>query len=200
MRDVSNTATDEAAMRSDADLIADSFSDPEPFGVLFDRHFDSVHRYLSRRVGTQLADDLVGETFAVAFKQRRRYDVDYPSARGWLLGISTNLLRRHHRQEVRAFRAWARTGVDPVPDDADQVGADVDAAAEAPRLAAALAGLSSKERDVVLLIAWCDLTYAECAVALGIPIGTVRSRLSRARAHLRVVLGPALLAHPEQGA
>jgi RNA polymerase sigma factor (sigma-70 family) len=92
------------------------------------------------------------------------------------------LLRHHYRDEERALRAYARTGIDPVE------GAVEDPGREGPELAAVLAGLSPGERDVLLLVAWAELEYAEVAEALGIPVGTVRSRLNRARGRIRELL------------
>jgi RNA polymerase sigma-70 factor (ECF subfamily) len=88
------------------------------------------------------------------------------------------------------YRALARTGVDPAAEpDADRVARSVSAAAAGRRLAAALAKLSTGDRHVLLLLAWADLSYEEIATALDIPIGTVRSRLHRARTTVRTALG-----------
>jgi RNA polymerase sigma-70 factor (ECF subfamily) len=160
------------------------------FGALFDRHAIAVHRYLARRIGTTAADDLLAQTFLVAFERRSGYDRARPDARPWLYGIATNLLRRHHREEVRQYRAWARTGTDPVAEGpADRVVDRVDAGAWSGRLAAALARLKAPDRDVLLLFAWAAFSYEEIAQALTIPMGTVRSRLHRARAAMRAALG-----------
>jgi RNA polymerase sigma factor (sigma-70 family) len=170
------------APRTDAEAIAASLSEPRAFVAVFDRHFDPIHRYLRRRVGKPIADDLASETFAQAFEHRGRFDGRSPDARPWLYGIAHNLLRHHYRDEERALRAYARTGVDPVH------GPSEDAGLPGPELADALAGLSAGERDVLLLVAWAELEYSEVAEALGIPIGTVRSRLNRARARVRELL------------
>jgi RNA polymerase sigma-70 factor (ECF subfamily) len=162
-------------------------SEPDPIAVLFDRHYGAMYRYLRRRVGLPLAEDLASQVFAEALRSRARYDPAQPGAGApWLYGIAHNLLRQHLRTEQRQLRAYARTGVDPlVADDTDAVVARVDAAAVGPKLAAALADLRSGDRDVLLLFAWADLGYGEIASALGLPLGTVSSRLSRARRHLR---------------
>lgn len=159
------------------------------FAALFDRHAVAVHRYLARRIGAMVADDLLAQTFLVAYERRAGYDRSRPDARPWLYGIATNLLRRHQREEVRQYRAWARTGVDPALEShALRVVERVDAQAWSRPLAAALAGLKPGEREVLLLLAWGELTYPEIASALDIPIGTVRSRLHRARAAVRDAL------------
>ncbi|MFN2544789.1 MAG: RNA polymerase sigma factor [Actinomycetota bacterium] len=175
-------------MRTDAEAIAASRLDPERFGEVFDRHFGSIHRYAHRRVGRHLADDIAAETFTQAFRQRDRYDGS-PDARPWLFGIASNLLRRHHRGERRQLFAYARTGVDRVAHtDLDDADARMDAEARSPQIALALVSLRSEDREVVLLLAWAELTYEEIARALGIPVGTVRSRLHRGRKRLRDVL------------
>jgi RNA polymerase sigma-70 factor (ECF subfamily) len=176
-------------MVSDAEVIRSSYSDPPQFAAIFDRHFDTIYRYLRRRVGESLADDLAAETFTVAFGARAKYDPTRPDARPWLYGIAANLLRRHHRREERQLRAYARTGVDPVGADLDAVLDRVDAAAAGPKLANALASLNARDRDTLLLYVWADLDYQAIADALVIPIGTVRSRLSRARRTIRELLG-----------
>lgn len=118
-----------------------------------------------------------------------RYDLTRPDARPWLYGIATNLARQHQRAEIREYRLRASVGVEPDPvGHADQVAAQVTAQATRRMLAAALAGLGTGDREVLLLIAWEDLSYDETARALDIPIGTVRSRLSRARRQLRAAL------------
>jgi RNA polymerase sigma-70 factor (ECF subfamily) len=174
----------------DGSLIRKSLDEPATFGIIFDRHYDGVYRFLARRLGPAVAADLASETFTRAFAGRRRYRPDVAdSARPWLFGIATNLLRHHHRSESRQLRAYARTGVDPVLDATPQVETRADAAVAGPRLAAALAALRPDERDVLLLFAWADLSYAEIAEALGLELGTVRSRLSRARVKVRELLG-----------
>ena len=173
----------------DAALIAASIDTPVAFAALFDRHYDFVHRYVGRRVGLDLADDLVSETFTTAFRVRARYDLAHSVARPWLLGIATNLIRHHRRAEVRRLRAYERLEAERAPGiDEALVAARVDAAAERPRIARALARIPDGDRDALLLLAWADLTYAEIALALEIPIGTVRSRIHRARRRLRELL------------
>ncbi|MEU4696674.1 RNA polymerase sigma factor [Nonomuraea dietziae] len=174
----------------DAELIRRSHDDPEQFAGLFDRYIQQIHRYVARRLGTQAADDIAAETFLAAFRRRASYDLTQRLARPWLYGIATTLMARHRRGEERFLRALSRTGVDPLPEPmADAVVGRVAAQEEDRRLAGALAGLSQGDRDVLLLVAWGDLTYEEVATALGVPIGTVRSRLHRARRKARVALG-----------
>ncbi|MGI5167637.1 RNA polymerase sigma factor [Spirillospora sp. CA-253888] len=177
---------------ADADLIEASLADPERFAALFERHHAEIHRYAARRIGTVAADDVVAETFLAAFRRRSAYDLARPDARPWLYGIATTLVARHRRAEVRHLRAVARTGVDPLPEPmAERVVSRVAAQQGERDLARALAGLNRGDRDVLLLVAWGDLSYQEVARALDIPIGTVRSRLNRARRRLRAALGAA---------
>jgi RNA polymerase sigma-70 factor (ECF subfamily) len=183
---------------TDASVILRSLEEPARFGEVFRRHAPALHRYVARRLGGADADDVVAETFHTAFRKRHRYAPERPDARPWLWRIAANLVRRHHRTETRHYRALARTGVDPVLEGfADRAVARVDATALSGDLAAALARLSRGDRDVLLLIAWGELTYEETALVLGIPVGTVRSRLHRARKRVRTALGPALPTHEE---
>ncbi|MFB4266445.1 RNA polymerase sigma factor [Nonomuraea sp. GTA35] len=174
----------------DAEVIRRARSDPAAFSALFDRHAPALHRYATRRLGDELADDVVAETFLAAFRRLGRYDTAHRDARPWLYGIAANLIGKHRRAEVRAYRALARTGVDEVAEGyTDRVEARVSAGAAQRELAAALARLSPEDREVLLMIAWADLSYEEVATALGIPVGTVRSRLHRARKKTRAALG-----------
>jgi RNA polymerase sigma-70 factor (ECF subfamily) len=158
------------------------------FEAVFEADFASLHRYLARRVGAAAADELAAETFAVAFRNWDRLDPERP-VRPWLYGIAANLIRHHWRKERRMLRAYARNGVDPVFADEDAAVERADADARHRELATALAGLRRDEREILLLRAWVELTDSEIADALGLPIGTVKSRLSRARDQLRNQLG-----------
>jgi RNA polymerase sigma-70 factor (ECF subfamily) len=176
----------------DAAILQLSRREPEQFAILFRRHAPCIQRYVVRRLGPDDADDVVAETFLLAFRQRAGYDPTRGDARPWLYGIATNLIGRHRRAEIRQYRAFARTGADPVTEPfTDQVDARVSADAASGRLADALARLPAAHRDALLLVAWGDLSYEEAASALGVPVGTVRSRLSRARSRLRRALGSA---------
>jgi RNA polymerase sigma-70 factor (ECF subfamily) len=175
---------------ADSTVISESLTAPERFGEIYDRHADAIHRYLARRAGTAVADDLASETFLAAFRLRGRYDLGRQDARPWLYGIATNLVHRHQRSERAAYRALARSGTDPLDtaDHAEAVAAQVTATARVRDIAGLLAKLTAKERDVLLLAAWAELSYDEIAGALRIPVGTVRSRLNRARRRLQSAL------------
>ncbi|MET8003961.1 RNA polymerase sigma factor [Nonomuraea glycinis] len=181
-----------AAETDDASVIANSRHDPEWFSVIFDRYFTAIHRYAAARLGPAAADDVAAETFLAGFDQRGRYDLTRPEAKAWLYGIATNLISRHRRDELRLYRALSRSATrDDVESHADRVTDRVTAEQLSPRLARALKRLSQGDRDALMLVACADLSYAETAFALGIPIGTVSSRLNRARAKLRKSLGHA---------
>lgn len=182
--------TGSAVAADDAAIIERSWHEPACFAEVFDRHAPHLHRYVARRLGRQAADDLAAETFLVAFGRRRRYDVARPDARPWLYGIATNLVGQYRRDEVRRYRLSLAVPPEPAADcPADRVAADVTAQGARAALAAALAELSTDERDVLLLVAWEQLSYDEVAAALQVPVGTVRSRLSRARRKVRTALG-----------
>jgi DNA-directed RNA polymerase specialized sigma24 family protein len=158
---------------TDADAIAASLAEPRRFAVVYDRHAAVVFRFLVRRVGRDTADELLGETFRIAFERRAVFDCSRDSARPWLYGIATNLLAKHRRTEARRLRAMERLALAQ-----GGSGGGTDAVADA------LAALPDGERDALLLFVWEDLDYDDIATALGIPVGTVRSRLHRARARL----------------
>lgn len=175
---------------TDAELMLRSVAEPACFAALFDRHAASVHRYLGRRVG-DLADNLLSETFLIAFRRRAAYRPEHVEVRPWLVGIATNVVHGHRRSEQRRYRGLARASAEPavsgcVADEAhDRIAAQ---ALRAP-LAAVLAGLKVRDRDVLLLLAYGQLSYEEFAAVLEVPIGTVRSRLNRARRQTRAALG-----------
>lgn len=179
-----------AVTTGDAEILRRSRHEPECFAALFDRHYAAIHGYAARRLGRGLADDVAAETFLVAFGRRDRYDLSRDDARPWLYGIASNLIARHRRAEVRQYRAMARAGTSETAEGhADRVAGRVDAQAARGPLAAALAGLPTGDRDVLLLVAWAQLGVQEAGEALGIPAGTARSRLHRARTKIRAALG-----------
>jgi RNA polymerase sigma-70 factor (ECF subfamily) len=183
---------------TDGEVIRRSLADAPAFAAIYDRHAGVVFRFLVRRVGRDTADELLGETFRIAFERRASYDVGCPVARPWLYGIASRLVSHHRRSEGRRLRAIARIaagglgpGAGPVatPEPApmaDEVAAGVDAARSWREMADVIALLPDGERDALLLFAWEELSYEEIAVVLEIPIGTVRSRINRARRRLRV--------------
>lgn len=174
----------------DAAVISASITAPERFAEVFDRHAPLIFRYLARRVGRQYAEDLTAEVFLTAFRKRHGYDLAYRDARPWLYGIATRLIAQQRRDAARHIRleAAAATGDGVTSDHAEQVLADVAARATRQRLLAALEQLQARDRDVIWLTACEELAQDEVARALGIPAGTVKSRLNRARGQLRQLL------------
>lgn len=159
----------------------------------FDAYVDDVHAYAARRVGVDLARDVVGDTFRIAIEQYHRFDPAHGDPRAWLFGITTNLLHRHWRTEARRLRATARLHeragavLDPLLRSVEQFDAEREVAALLDEIDA----LDPGDRDVLVLTAWEDMTSAEVAAVLGIPAGTVRSRLNRVRTRLRASRTPA---------
>jgi RNA polymerase sigma-70 factor (ECF subfamily) len=156
----------------------------DEFVRLFWRHGPAVHSYLSRRAGHQQADDLLEEVWVRAFRSRDRYDDRLP-ALAWLYGIARNVLLGHFRAQQSIAAADTRRGQSDEPDPWDAVDNRLDARRTVTGLTEALAALSDEDREVLLLVAWEQLTAAEVALVLDIPPGTARSRLHRARLQLR---------------
>jgi RNA polymerase sigma factor (sigma-70 family) len=159
------------------------------FAAVFDEHAGGLWRYLARQAGAAVAEDLVAETFLVAWEARDDYVAELGSVRSWLYGIAVNLLRRHHRGQAQQQRISQRLSGLRQPDDRghDRAAERVDARTRLRGLAAAIAGLPDGDRDVLLLTSLGGLDAAEIGAALGIPEGTVRSRLHRVRRNLRAI-------------
>lgn len=157
----------------------------------FDAHVDTIHRYVARRAGDDVALDVTAETFRVALEQFERFDRSRGDERAWLYGIATNLLHRHWRTEQRLFRthlcadAAMRVPGDPLV----MVDARVDAERDAARVLSAIERLEPDDRDLLVLVAWEHLSSGEISQALDIPASTVRARLRRIRAQLRADQG-----------
>jgi RNA polymerase sigma-70 factor (ECF subfamily) len=174
--------------QSDADLLARARTHPEILGTLYERHAVAVHRYLSRRVGTGPADDLLGDVFVAAVEARLRVQ-PHPSgsALPWLYGIAANVVRTFLRRRAAGLPS---AGVGERADDIDWDAVDdrVDAVARRGELRAALGSLSAEDRQMVLLVAWDGLTPTEAAEVLGISAVAARSRLHRARSRAQAAL------------
>ena len=173
---------------TDAEAITASVAHPAAFEAIFERHFTTISRYLRRRLPAAVADDLAAAVFTTAFAARHAYDPTRPDALPWLYGIAANLIRRHARDEEQELRVRSRLvapalhAVEEPPDEL--LRHDLDR-----RLAGALAELEQRDREVIFLFAWANLGYADIGRALDLPIGTVKSRLHRARRTLRAALG-----------
>ncbi|MCZ7421210.1 MULTISPECIES: RNA polymerase sigma factor [unclassified Micromonospora] len=158
----------------------------ECFGVLFDRHGGAIRAFCARRTGSiDAADDLVSIVFLEAWRRRGEVELVDGNALPWLYGIARRTIQHRWRTAVRHRRALERLApASATPDHAEEVAGRLDDERHLTRLRAALERLRPPDRDVLLLCVWQGLTYAEAAVALGVPVGTVRSRLSRARSRL----------------
>ncbi len=162
---------------------------PVDVGRLFAEHSTHLLRYCRGRLDAQDAEDVVAQTFLIAHRQRDRHQPTGAGTRAWLFGIATNLIREHRRAEIRRLRAMARVPDPPfAADHADRAVERVDRSARGRRAVAALAGLSRRQRDVLLLFAIAELTYEEIAHAAGMPVGSVRSTLHRARTKIRAAM------------
>lgn len=185
---------------SDAELWrAGQAGDGDAFGVLFDRYSRRVYNYCFRRTADwAAAEDLTSATFAQAWV-RRDLRVE-TTALPLLLGIATNLTRNHRRSLRRLQKALPRLAVNDVaPDHADEVGQRLDDAAAMTRTLEAIKALRPIEQDVLALIVWSELSIAETAATLGIPVGTVKSTLSRAREKLGRVVEPGMTRGHDRG-
>jgi RNA polymerase sigma-70 factor (ECF subfamily) len=177
---------------SDAAVIAASVDDPDRFGVIFDRYHDTVFRYIARRVGSQSASDVTADVFVRAFRVRARFDTSRNSARPWLYGIATNIIGDHIRglrRRERLFLACQGLVDRHIDDPTDDTTVRVSAGQAANEINRALGRLSPGDRNALLLFAVEQLSYPEVAEALGIPVGTVRSRIFRARRVMRELIG-----------
>jgi RNA polymerase sigma factor (sigma-70 family) len=176
----------------DAALIRAAQNDPASFGTLFDRHFATIYRFCGRRVGRDLAEDLTGETFRRAFEARNSYDLSQPNALPWLFRIALNLVRDAIRARAAGDRAYARlqalAGIGSLS-EMDQAARSAEARADLAQLARLLAAEPEEDVEALFLHVWDGLSYVEVATALGVPVGTVRSRLSRLRHRLEAALG-----------
>ena len=162
-------------------------NDAAAFGAIYDRHCDSIYRYLARRLDSrELAEDLMSTVFLEAWRCRTRASLESGSPLPWLFGIARMVLRRNARSSARARRAFARLTVEPVQTDhADGVAEALDREAAAKCVLVAFRRLRRIDQDVIELCLWEGLDHASAALSLGVPVGTVKSRLSRARTRLR---------------
>jgi len=177
----------------DGEVITDSISNPGAFYILFDRYVSDVTRFVTRNASPSHVEDLVIETFVTAFKLRAEYDPLRTSARPWIYGIANNLLRHHYRSLAREQALFRKSTYWFVSEwtitlDTSSIDNRVDASASEGLLVEALATLRPESREPLLLHVLADLTYVEVAEALEIPVGTVRSRISRAKEELRQLL------------
>lgn len=174
-------------MSTDSEIITRSLTQPEAFADVFDRHARAVNAFAAYRVGRSVAEDVLSETFLVAFRRRADFDRDAESALPWLIGIASRLIRRYRAVEARH---WLSFMASTTREDHTSLGgleeamSRVDAEREVAALKSRIAALAPRDRETLLLYAWQGMSYEEISDALGIPVGTVRSRLNRVRKRL----------------
>jgi RNA polymerase sigma factor (sigma-70 family) len=160
--------------------------DRAAFGVLFERHANAIYNYCFGRVGDwSAAEDLVSIVFLEAWRRRRK---DLPAGKvlPWLYGIATNVARNQRRSQRRYASALGRMpALRPDPSFAEAADSHLDDERQMQHVLTLVRRLPKHEQDVFALCGWSQLSYEDAAAALGVPVGTVRSRLSRARARLR---------------
>jgi RNA polymerase sigma factor (sigma-70 family) len=173
---------------NDSEMIARSVREPEAFGAIFDRHFDAIAGFCIRRIGVARGEDVAGDVFRWAFEHRQRFDLERGDARPWLFGIASNLVRESLRSAGRqqvAYDRWLGMATDDEIEIASLAAANVDAQDNFSSLVTALRRQPIEEVETLLLFAWEQLTYAQIAATLDIPVGTVRSRIHRIRQRLQ---------------
>jgi RNA polymerase sigma-70 factor (ECF subfamily) len=179
---------------SDASVISSSLAEPDRFAEIFDRHFATVFRFAERRVGRDQASEVASETLARAFAKRGSFRPEAVDALPWLLGIASKLILQQRRRYVRYLAAVERASADARAVDREgdlgSVDRRLDAPADWARMREALLTLPDTDRELLLLVAWEELSYEEAAAVLALPLGTVRSKLHRAKARLRELLEP----------
>lgn len=165
--------------------------DPSAFGALFERHADAVYNHCFRRTGSwSAAEDLASVVFLEAWRRRRDVSLSGESILPWLLAVANNVVRNRDRSLRRHRRLLTKLPPAVVaPDPADEAVSRVDDERAMRRVLQVFSRLLPDEQDVLALCVWAGLSYTDAAVALGVPVGTVRSRLSRARDHLRRLAG-----------
>ncbi|CAH0166308.1 ECF RNA polymerase sigma factor SigE [Microbacterium oxydans] len=174
-------------MSTDSEIIQRSLEHPPAFAQLFDRHSRAINAFASYRIGRHAAEDVLSETFLVAFRRRADFDTGIESAAPWLFGIASRLIRRHRAVEAKHWRSFAAavTGEEHTSDGGvDEAMARIDAERKVQAMRTRIASLSPRDRETLLLYAWQGLTYEQIGEALGVPVGTVRSRLNRVRRRL----------------
>jgi RNA polymerase sigma factor (sigma-70 family) len=164
--------------------------DPDAFGLIFDKYARAVYNLGFRLTANwSTAEEVVSLTFLEAWRLRARIDPGGESLQPWLLGIAVNVCRNLARASRRHQAALSRIPPPPaVPDFAEDLAGRLDDAARLRLAAKALDALRRSDREVIALCVWAELDYAAAATALGVPVGTVRSRLSRARRKLRTLV------------
>jgi RNA polymerase sigma-70 factor (ECF subfamily) len=176
---------------SDAQVVHRSLENPEAFEILFDRHFQAIYSYAFRRASQCDPADIAGETFRIAFERRGTFDMNFDDALPWLYGIARNLVRRRLMQDRRRGSAQTlaanKLGAE-TSDPLSEVAAPLDSARELDAVLRILAVSPADSVEALRLHVWEGLSYEDIGQVLGLPIGTVRSRINRLRVRLRAEL------------
>jgi RNA polymerase sigma factor (sigma-70 family) len=175
---------------TDAELLRRSISQPDLFGELYSRHGLAVRRYVVSRAGVASGEDLAAEVFIRAFRARAKCRAENDTALPWLLGVANHVISDHRRVERRRLAALELSAKQ------NEVAAGPDVGL-APEVVRALRRLAATDRDTLLLMVWGELSRDEVAAALAVPVGTVDSRISRARKRLASDLAPLRQARAE---
>ncbi|MBC7594962.1 MAG: sigma-70 family RNA polymerase sigma factor [Kineosporiaceae bacterium] len=172
---------------SDSTLIAASIDDGELFATIFDRHIQAVYRFAASRSDRRGAEDVASEAFTIAFANRHKFRPS-ASARPWLIGIAINVMRKRRDHGHLAKRTLEKFCIGEIAYSQDPLTLIEQTETEAStraQVAEALLSLADRDREALLLFTWDDLSYEDIAECLSVPLGTVRSRIHRARAHVR---------------
>ncbi len=166
--------------------------EPAAFGLLFERHARTIYNYLFRRCGDwSLAEDLTSVVFLEAYRRRETARLREGKVLPWLYGVATNVVRNQRRSLRRHAQALKRL---PPPDRPPSLAADaierLDAEARMRSVLAVVDQLPTSDQEVLALCVWAGLSYDDAATALGVPVGTIRSRLARARARVAELTAP----------
>lgn len=173
--------------RTDAEILATVPSDPQAFLEIFERHFAVIHRYVTRQLGRD-AEDASAEVFVRALRGASTFRPESDDARPWLYGIAAHVVRAELRRRYSA-RIESLDHVRVLQHDPGEEHRPLEAVGYLVEVQRAVESLPLDEREPLLMFAWLDLSYEEVAAALDVPIGTVRSRIARARRRLRQALG-----------
>jgi RNA polymerase sigma factor (sigma-70 family) len=167
---------------NDAEILGRSVDEPGEFAAIYNRHVGSILRYARRRLGETAGEDVATEVFVRAFKHRASFASQHPTALPWLYWLAGQVIGDHARAERRRLRLLSRLAETAAPASTDSAGVKPGLGPEVVR---GLRRLTEADRETLLLVVWGELTYEEAAAAVGVPVGTVRSRISRARRQLR---------------
>lgn len=173
----------------DPEIVRQSLSDPSRFEAIYERHLAPVYTYLRRRLGNDAAEDMTAEVFVRAFRGRSRYEARHSTVLPWLFGIASNLIGDQRRAESKRLKTLEQLASKSAGDQSISSEEAYLESTLSPELFRAVRRLAAGDRDALLLVVWGELSYEETAQALGIPVGTVRSRIARARKQLQTSAG-----------